>query len=84
MSINERHSHKTGGNDGTAVEQDSERKIVALRTGQKIVVEDAVWSRDNSLLKLNIEGDGIDCTVPREHVELVVKTTAGEEVINHG
>jgi hypothetical protein len=78
---NVRNPLETGGNDGEAVEQSGEQKIVAIRTGQKITVEDAVWSCDNSLLRLFIEGDGIDCTVPSEQVELVVKSRAGSEVI---
>lgn len=81
MSTNVHDSQKTGGHETDAVESDSQI-IVALRTGRKITVEDAIWSCDNSLLKLNVEGNGIDVTVTREHVELVIKSRAGAEVIN--
>lgn len=76
-----RDLQKTGGNGG-AVESDS-GKIVALRSGAKIRVSDAVWSCDNSLLRLIIRGDGVDVTVPRECVELVIKSETGEEVFTY-
>lgn len=82
MINNARNLQKTRGDDGTAVEQSGGQKIVALRSGRNITVHDAVWSWNNSLLRLNIEGDGIDATVPIEHVELVVKSRVGEGVID--
>lgn len=82
MSINERNPNQTQGTGRGRSRTDAETTIVALATGGKIEVCDAVWSRDNSLLKLQIDGRGIDVTVPREHVEAVIKTQAGAEVFN--
>lgn len=84
MLTNTSNLQKTGGTDSSGAVEENRQKIVALRSGRKITVNDAVWSCDNSLLRLCIEGDGIDCTVPREHVELVIKATTGEEVMSDG
>lgn len=85
MKTNTRDPLETGGNGGnrsSRVETTPARVMLTL--GKIIGVNHFVWSEDNSLLHVYLgdRSDGIDASIPREHVEIVVRTqTADEEVL---
>ena len=81
MLINNSDPQKTEGNDADAAERRSRTNLkpatVALTVGETIDVVHHFWTEDNSLLNvhLNQRADGIDATIPREHVEIVLRST---------
>lgn len=70
MNRNVRNPQKT---EGTGPNESNSSKTVALRTGHKITVEEAVWTHDETLLTVSTNNRVTE--IPAEYVEAVLEST---------
>lgn len=88
MLTNNFDPQKTEGNDADAAERRSRTDLkpatVVLTIGEEIDVVHHFWTEDNSLLNvhLNQRAGGIDATIPREHVEIVLRSDDAEKEVS--
>ena len=69
-----------GSSDGQRTQTNTKPATVVLSVGEKIDVTHHFWNESSTLLNvhLNSRQGGIDATIPREHVEIVLRSEDAE------
>lgn len=87
MLTNNSDPQKTGGDDDAASRRsrtDLKPATVVLSVGEAVDVVHHFWDQSSTLLNihLNSRKGGIDAIIPREHVEIVLRTEDAETEVS--